>query len=565
MSTPADEVFDIVIVGSGGGAMVAALVAKERGLSAVILEKQSRIGGSTAYSGGVLWIPDNPLMRREGVTDSLDDARKYLNNLVEDAPGSTPEKREAYLRTGPELVQFLEDHGMQWRRPADYPDYYSLVPGASTRTRSITVKRFDINRLGSAKDKLLLWPGGYMPMAPDELGKMVMAKRTIAGKLMGLKMVAILRLQKLLGREYHARGTALQARMLEIAIANGIDIRTDSGATDLIEESGRVAGVVVQSPTGETKRVLARRGVLLNTGGFSRNAAMRAQHHPAPSTTAFTLANKGDTGEMLAAAMKLGAAVDSMDQVIWSPVSAGPDETLPDEAMAKDGQRLPISHTWNISCPHAILVDSDGNRFANEAGSYMEIGQRQYRRQEETGKAIPAWAILDQRHRNRYVWGPVIGPTPKKWLDSGYMIKADTLEELAGKCGIDPTGLLATVERFNGFCLAGRDADFGRGDQAFDRTHGDPTVKPNPNLGTIEKGPFYAVRIHPGDVGTVGGLVTDPDALVLRPDGSPIWGLYAIGNTAASVFGSGYPGGGTSIGGSFIFGYRAARAMAQAK
>lgn len=194
----------------------------------------------------------------------------------------------------------------------------------------------------------------------------------------------------------------------------------------------------------------------------------------------------------------------------------------------------------------------------------MEIGQRQFRRHAETGKAIPAWAILDQRHRNRYVWGPVIGPTPKKWLDSGYMIKANTLEELALKCGIEPTGLRNTIDRFNAFCRNGRDEDFGRGDQAFDRTHGDPTVRPNPNLGTIETGPFYAVRIHPGDVGTVGGLVTDPDALVLRKDGTPLHGLYAIGNTAASVFGAGYPGGGTSIGGSFIFGYRAARAMAHA-
>jgi 3-oxosteroid 1-dehydrogenase len=215
-----------------------------------------------------------------------------------------------------------------------------------------------------------------------------------------------------------------------------------------------------------------------------------------------------------------------------------------------------------MSCPHAILVDQAGRRFANEAGSYMEIGQRQHRRHAETGQAIPAWAILDQRHRDRYLWGPVLGRTPQKWLDSGYMIKADTIGELAARCGIDGDGLRAELDRFNGFCRTGHDDDFGRGNQAFDRSHGDPTVRPNPNLGTIEQGPFYAVRIVPGDVGTIGGLVTDPDALVQRADGTPIHGLYAIGNTAASVFGEGYPGGGTSIGSSFIFGYRAVEAMA---
>lgn len=551
------ETFDVVIVGSGGGAIVAALRAQDLGLSAVILEKQARIGGSTGYSGGVLWVPDNPLMRRAGVTDSLDEARKYLDHLVSNSPGSTPEKREAYLQTGPEMIGYLEDKGMLFRRPADYPDYYSRVPGATTRTRSLTVKRFDLNRLGAMKEKLSTWPGAYIPMAADELGRLVMARRTFAGKLMGLKMLAILRLQKLLGREYHARGAALQGRMLEIALANQVDIRTESGATALIADGGRVTGVRCGSAVFH-----ARRGVILNSGGFSRNAEMRRRYHPAPSTTAFTLANPGDTGEMLQAAIDLGAATDLMDQVIWSPVSAGPDEQLPPEALAPDGRRLPISHTWNLSCPHAILVDQTGRRFANEAGSYMEIGQRQYRRHAENGRAIPAWAILDQRHRDRYVWGPVLGRTPQQWLDSGYMVKADTLAELAQRCGIDAAGLREEVDRFNSFCRTGHDGDFGRGEQAFDRSHGDPTVKPNPNLDSIERGPFYAVRIHPGDVGTIGGLVTDADGLVLQESGESIPGLYAIGNTAASVFGEGYPGGGTSIAASFIFGYRAVGAMA---
>jgi 3-oxosteroid 1-dehydrogenase len=207
-----------------------------------------------------------------------------------------------------------------------------------------------------------------------------------------------------------------------------------------------------------------------------------------------------------------------------------------------------------------MMVDQLGKRFCDEAGAYMEIGQRLYRRHQETGKGIPAWVILESRHRDNYLWGTAVpGKTPKSWLDSGYMIKADTLDELALRCGIAWDGLKAEVARFNGFCRSGRDEDFNRGGRAFDRYHGDPTVKPNPNLGAIEKGPFYAVRIYPGDVGTSGGVVTDEFARVLRADGSPIPGLYATGNSTASVVGRCYPGAGASIAASFIFAYIAAR------
>jgi 3-oxosteroid 1-dehydrogenase len=222
-------------------------------------------------------------------------------------------------------------------------------------------------------------------------------------------------------------------------------------------------------------------------------------------------------------------------------------------------------HHLDLSLPHSIMVDQLGERFCDEAGAYMEIGQRMYQRQQQTGRAVPSWVIMDSRQRARYPWGTAApGQVPKEWLASGYMIQAQSIEELCRKTGMDQAGLQRTLARFNGFCQSGVDSDFGRGSRAFDRCHGDPTVKPNPNLGAIEKPPFYAVRMYPGDVGTAGGLVTDEHARVLRGDGSVIPGLYATGNCTASVVGRCYPGAGASIGAAFTFGYIAAHHAAGA-
>jgi 3-oxosteroid 1-dehydrogenase len=219
----------------------------------------------------------------------------------------------------------------------------------------------------------------------------------------------------------------------------------------------------------------------------------------------------------------------------------------------------PTSHTIDLSKPHCILVDAAGQRYMDEAQAYMELGQTMYAHNKKTG-AVPSWAIFDSNHRNRYTWGAAMpGITPKEWIDSGYMRRADTIEDLARRCDIDPAALRATVERFNGFARNGHDDDFNRGGREYDRMNGDPTNKPNPSLGLVEKGPFYAVQIHVGDVGTCGGLVTDVDGRVLKENGTPIPGLYACGNSAANCFGRSYPGPGITLGQTFIFGYRAAR------
>ena len=365
-----------------------------------------------------------------------------------------------------------------------------------------------------------------------------------------LRGIECARTQKILR---HQRLVALQ-----IALRERVNIQLGSPVIRLLEENGRVVGVITEQG-GREITVRARRGVIINVGGFSRNAALRQRFSDGPTGDQWTSANPGDTGEMIVEMMRLGAATDCLDTAWWVVTSRNTDGSYPEGATLPDGGTATFMHHLDLSLPFSVMVDQQGRRVADEAGAYMEIGERIYQRQRETGKAFPCWVIFDKRHRERYPWGAMPpGKTPKSWLESGYMKKADTLEDLARLCDIDFQGLSAEIARFNGFCRSGVDADFGRGSRAFDKSHGDPTVIPNPNLGAIEQGPFYAVAMYPGDVGTAGGVVADEYARVLKDDGMPIPGLYAVGNSTASVFGRCYPAAGASIGAAFTFGFVAA-------
>lgn len=553
-----DEEFDFVTIGSGGGAIVASLVLQDAGFKPLIVEKQEKVGGSTGYSGGAIWIPNCSVLKRSGVDDSYERARTYLDAATPyQGPGSTPERRKAYLESGPEMVDYLESKGMKFKHADGWSDYYDELPGGEPRGRSLLAELFNANELGEWKQHLSVYPGMTIPFGPDDLTKMQLAKATWKGKIDAALIAGRYLLQRILGRDPRGAGGALQGRMLQIALREGISIYRNCPVDELVSADGSVVGVKVRLE-GEVKRIRSRRGVLVNAGGFARNDAMRKKYGRAPSSTKWTLSNPGDTGEVLERAIELGAATDCMDTAIWAAVSLGPSESYPKGAFTKDGRPLPFMHHFDMSLPHCIVVDQDGARFCNEAASYMEVGEVQYEHQAKTGKAIPAWFVMDGRHRRKYFWGPVPGPSPGSWFESGYMKKAKTLDDLADQIDVNRNALRETVSRFNQFCEDGEDRDFGRGANEFNKYHGDPSVKPNPNLGPIEKGPFYAVAMYPGDVGTFGGLVTDVDARVLREDGSVIDGLYATGNSTASVMGRTYIGGGTSIGASFIFGYRAA-------
>lgn len=565
--TPLQPEYDLVIVGSGGGSMCAALAAQQAGLSAVILEKTDKVGGSTSLSGGVLWVPNHPLLAPAGVADSIEMGRTYLDHVItEPSAGATRARIDAFLREAPEMIGFLQNLGLALRRPAHtYPDYYDDLPGGLPEGRSLLPDPYDLKQLGAWYPHLATYtPILPIPIGTDEFATLLLMRRTFAGKLKAAKLAWMALRAKMLGEQISGTGAALQGRMLEIAIRHGLAPHFGRPVTDLVVDGGRVVGVVAGHGAA-ARTIRARRGVLLDVGGFSRNADLREKYGRAPTGTAWTSANAGDTGDLLEKTMALGAGTAELDTAWWVITSQTTEGQWPPEAVLPDGSVFPFQHHLDLSLPHVILVDQDGRRFADESGSYMDIGENMYTRHQETGRAMPAWAIFDARHRQRYAWGPLLpGTTPQHWLDSGYMRKADTIEGLAQTCGIDAAGLKAELGRYNAFCASGVDQDFNRGGRAFDRSHGDPTHKPNPCLGAIEQGPFYAVAIYPGDVGTAGGVLTDEHARVLRADGSVIPGLYGCGNFTAPVFGRAYPGAGASIAASFAFGYVAARHCAGA-
>jgi 3-oxosteroid 1-dehydrogenase len=554
--------YDLIVIGSGGGSMAAGVVARRLGKRVAILEKRDKIGGSTSFSGGVWWIPDNHLLKSAGIDDSFDKARRYFDSTVTyQGPAVTAARRDAYLAAAPKMMRYLVGLGLEVRRPADdWPDYYDTNPGGLPEGRSIMPAPFDLHALGDWEQHLALYaPGAMLPLGADEFPTLFLMKRSMAGKLKAAKLGMRMVRDKLLRRRTVANGGAIQGRMLQIALREGVELHRETPFLRFLVEEGRVIGVVVERD-GREQEVRARSGVIVNAGGFSRNDDMRkAVSSRGPIGAEWTNANPGDTGEALRAMIDLGAATDCLDTAWWIVTSRNTDGSWPEGATWHDGTLYPFMHHLDLSLPFSIMVDQDGRRIADESGAYMEIGERIYDRQRETGRAIPAWMIFDARHRERYPWGAMPpGKTPQSWLDSGYMKKADSLEVLAAQCGIDPVGLQREVERYNDFCRTGVDEDYGRGSRAFDRAHGDPTVRPNPNMGAIEQGPFYACAIYPGDVGTAGGVVTDEYARVRREDGSEIPGLYAVGNVTASVFGRCYPGAGASIGAAFTFGYLAA-------
>lgn len=544
-----DEEADFVICGSGGGSFAAALYLKSIGKQPLILEKTDKLGGSTAMSGGLLWIPAHHLQATAGVEDSIEMGRTYMDATVGDqaGPGASLARKDAYLRNGPVMVKWLEEQGMQWLRAEGWADYYDDRPGGCTRSRSLAAPMLDARAMGPLFDKLRMGPM-VMPLPADQTRNITLATRTPRGMWEGIKLLTRLKLGQLRGKPILSYGGSLQGRMLMLAAGAGIDMRTDHGVVELIEDGGRITGVIADH-AGRKIRIAARGGVLINAGGFSHNAAMRRKYGPQPSSDTWSNANPGDTGEMIELAAAHGAALDLMDQAWWVPGTLPPHQP----------QGPAYMHNTDISKPHCIAVNRQGRRILNESGSYMENGQRLY------DNEVPAYVIMDSRHRKRYAWGvQPPGVTPKEWFDSGFIKAAATIGELAEKAGIDRAGLEAEIARFNGFCETGKDLDFNRGGRGYDRWFGDPSCKPNPNLGKIEKAPFYAIELYPGDVGTSGGIVTDEHARVLREDGSVIDGLYATGNSTASVMGRCYPGAGASIGASFVFAWIAAHHAAGA-
>ena len=551
-----EQEFDVVVVGSGGAGMVAALTAAHQGLSTVVVEKAAHYGGSTARSGGGVWIPNNEILKRDGVKDTPEAAAQYLHGIVGDVVER--ERIDTYLKRAPEMLSFvLANSPLKMCWVPNYSDYYPEAPGGRAGGRSIEPRPFNAKKLGSDMAGLEP-PYGKVPLnvvvMQQDYVRLNLLKRHRKGVLRSLKIGARTMWGKATGKALVGMGRALIAP-LRIGLRDaGVPVLLNTALTDLYVEDGVVRGVYVRDTTGpesaEPRLIKARRAVILGSGGFEHNEQMRVKYQRAPITTEWTVGAAANTGDGIVAAEKLGAALELMEDAWWGP-------TVP-----------LVGAPWfalsERNSPGSIIVNMSGKRFMNESMPYVEACHwmygGQYGQGAGPGENVPAWLIFDQQYRDRYIFaGLQPGQRiPKKWLESGVVVKADTLEELAELTSLPAAELAETVSRFNGFARAGTDEDFHRGESAYDRYYGDPTNKPNPNLGEVSHAPYYAAKMVPGDLGTKGGIRTDVHGRALRDDGSIIEGLYASGNVSSPVMGHTYPGPGGTIGPAMAFGYLAA-------
>lgn len=539
-----DAETDVLVVGSGCG-LCAALTARNLGAETLVIDKQPTVGGTTALSGGVLWIPNNSLMHEAGLPDSYEDASRYLNNVAgEPTPGSTPERRAVFLHTGPEVVDFLRRQGLKLRLCDDYTDYYDQVPGAHTRTRAVEPEPFDAKSVGEWFEKLPRRSGAdRLVVQAVDVPHVSRMGRTIQSIGATARVVRRTVLGYARGQRPVAGGASLVAQMLKLCVTHGVDIWTETALQNLVLEHGRVTGLVAERD-GRQVHIAVRRGVVLCAGGFAHNLEMRERYQRHPISDSWSATAAGDTGEALQEAMRIGVATERLDESWWMPSVLRPDGS-------------PLILIAERSKPYCIMVDGSARRFVNEAAPYMNVGHAMYR--DPHHPAVPAWFIMDARHRKFYTWGATVpGIVPPSWLRSGYFARAETIEQLAVACGLEASILRETVDRYNRAAVIGKDEEFHKGESVYDRYYGDPRCYPNPCMGTIEEPPFYAVRVFPGDVGTAGGIVTDEQARVLLEDGSVVEGLYGAGNSTASVVARSYPGPGATIGPAFVWAYIAA-------
>ncbi|MFB7874671.1 FAD-binding protein [Nocardia sp. NPDC056064] len=542
-----DHEVDFLVVGSGAGGLTGALAAADRGLDTLVIEKAGVYGGSTALSGGGIWVPNNPVLRREGLGDARADVRAYLDAVVGDRVPSA--NLDAFIDEGPRMLEFLETSPhLRFQWCTGYSDYHPEAPGGRPAGRSIEPLPVDLKQLGADEDLLraaaLATPPGLFITSKDFV-QLNMVTRTWKARwtalLTGLRAIKAI----VLRRHMDTLGRALIAR-LRLALRDaGVPLWLDTPLRSLItDDTGAVLGVLAERD-GREIRIRARDGVLLATGGFEHNQALRKRYLPEGGRDNFSAASTDNTGDGIVAGEQVGAAVDLMDDAWWMPSFQRPEGI----------NQVLVSER---SIPRSIIVDSTGARFTNEAAPYVTFVHAQL-----AGRHDPAWLIFDAKAKSRYPIGGIVPGQkfPASWTSTGLVHSAPDLAGLAAAIGVPTATLDETVERFNGFARAGHDADFGRGVSAYDNYYGDPTL-PTPALDVLDKGPYYALRVRIGDLGTKGGLVYDADARVLRADGTAIPGLYAAGNTSAAVMGNDYAGAGATIGPAMVFGYIAARRAA---
>lgn len=550
---------DVLVAGSGAGGLAAAVVAAHHGLSVVVAEKEPVFGGTTAWSGGWLWIPRNPLARRAGIEEDPDEPLAYLKGELGNRAADP--RIPAFLANGPDMVAFFERNtAVQWIDGNRIPDFHD-IPGSRSGGRSVCAMPYDGRALGGHIARLkppldLVSLAGMGIAAGADMSHFFNATRSarsalhVAGRLARHARDLLLH-----GRAMQlVNGNALVARLVKSALDRGVILMENAPVTALRRNGGRVCGATL----GAGVEIVARRGVVLATGGFphDRGRIARLFDHAPDGTGHFSAAPRSNTGDGMRLGETAGAriAADQADAGAWCPVSLVP---------LKEGGVAHFPHLVDRAKPGFIAVTPDGRRFVNEAGSYHDFMKALFAA--TPPDATPeCWLICDHRAQRRFGigWAKPFPFPLRPYRACGYLKSGHTLEALADACGLPAGALAETVARFNAHALAGDDPDFGRGRSPYNRIQGDSTHGPNPSLGALETGPFHAVRLVPGSLGTFAGLATDAEARVLDDNGAPIPGLYAAGNDMASIFGGHYPSGGITLGPAMTFGYIAARHMA---
>jgi succinate dehydrogenase/fumarate reductase flavoprotein subunit len=559
----ATETTDVVVLGSGGASLATAVTASEAGRRVIVLERDARLGGTSAISGGALWIPLTRQAVAGGYRDSLDDVRTYLRKVL--AESYRPDIIDAFLEHAPAALAFLEDHtALKYTVRPLSPDYYSDYPGATTSGRALEMSEFDGRQLGEHFEMLRPPPKGMMGFGG------MMVNRTDIGHFINMRRSpkSFLHLAKLTTRFFidrlsYSRGTrlvignAMMACLFKAALERGVAFRVQMETTAfLVDSSGGVIGVRARGADGRAVEIHARGGVVLGTGGLSRRPGVRADR-PDTRDDHLTMAAPFATGSMIEMAERqLGAEVGGnlLGNFYWAPMS---------EMVHRDGTRETFPHiVTDRAKPGIIAVTDRGERFVNEGNSYHRFVQAMM--DEQRRGVSRFYLIADRRALDRYGLG-LVRPRPGrhgKFLSNGYLIQSATIEELAKRLDIDARALAATVAEFNANAKRGIDPTFDRGGNAYDRSMGDAAA-PHPSLAPLERPPFYAVKVVTGDLGSARGLVTDGQARVLRNDGSVIAGLYAVGTDMNSPMGGSYPGAGIVLGTGLTFGYIAARSIVE--
>jgi 3-oxosteroid 1-dehydrogenase len=553
-----DKEVDTLVIGSGAGGLLSALVAAANRAEVLIVEKESQWGGTSATSGAGIWIPASDQARAAGFEDKTADAFKYVRKL---SAKNVPDANiRAFVENAAPMLRWVTANTDIDYQAFPYPDYHAENPGGSpTGYRTHMPLPIDGKKLGKDVETLrFASPAaslfGYLNWHFDETYIILFrAPRWwwhLTKSLARYWFDWPFRFKSRKDRRL-TLGNALVGGLKLALNEKGVPLWLNTPMEELITEKGKVVGAVVRHD-GKALRIRARKGVVLAAGGFDKNQAMRDDHAPLYSRAYLSGGTSGNTGDSIRAGLGVGAQTLNMQSAWAAPVFYVPGE---------DRGRL---CTIERALPGSMMVNQKGERYLNEAASYHIVGQIMARRELEHKDASPSWFVFDHRYRHSYPVGPLY-PIMPDWLQRGevrgILKKGRTVAELAEAVGVPADTLAATFARYNDYAARGEDPDFHRGEAAYDKMYGDPRVGPNPCLRPLEKGPFYAMPIYPGDIGTNGGLLTDDQARVLDGKGKPIAGLYAIGNNAASAMGESYPGAGVTIGPAMTFGYIAARHM----